>query len=151
MTKNITTEEAVIVSQLLQGVKLTSVKGKDKFPVIRAISALRPIMEAYAATEKDAQERLRPENWETLVEQSGKWDTLTDEEKTIHNATAEKYQREVTECLSAERKKAVSVEVGVLSEDALASLFDSNPEWNGVQAELIMDFFTAASQEGEAE
>ena len=148
MKKNITIETAVIASTLLLGnqslpaAKLSRLEGSEKFSVLRAAMALRPIRDNYLATEQTAQESLRPDNWDALVEQSEKWDTLTAEEKATHNAAAAKYNTELNNYLTEERAKTVEIEITPLDEATLGRLLDSNPDWDVQQAALLFDLFS---------
>ena len=148
MKKNITIETAVIASTLLLGnqslpaAKLSRLEGSEKFSVLRAAMALRPIRDNYLATEQTAQESLRPDNWDALVEQSEKWDTLTAEEKATHNAAAAKYNTELNNYLTEERAKTVEIEITPLDEATLGRFLDSNPDWDVQQAALLFDLFS---------
>ncbi|MDE6080124.1 MAG: hypothetical protein K2G35_08690 [Duncaniella sp.] len=148
MKKNITIETAVIASTLLSGnqslsaAKLSRLEGTEKFAVVRAATALRPIREGYLSAEQTAQESLRPDNWNELLAQTEKWDSLTADEKAAHNAAAAKYNAEVGKYLAEERAKTAEVEITPLDEAALGRFLDSNPDWDVEQASLMLELFT---------
>lgn len=136
--KTLSIEKAVAAYSQLAAAKLNACKASEKFVVIKATAALRPIAEKYQSIARDAQERLRPDNWEQLVEQSKRWTELSDADKAAHNEAVYKYNAEVEECLAEELSKEAEVEVGALDEEALGRLLDSNPEWNVAQAEAVI-------------
>ncbi len=93
-----------------EGFKLSALETKDIFIVLRAINALKPIATAFEGFQKDAQEKLRPENWEEVVEKSQKFKDLSDEEKIAVNKAVMDYNGNVSECIASELEKEKEVD-----------------------------------------
>lgn len=61
MKKSLTTESIVIAHNSLKGARLTRLDTQEKFTVIRAMRALRPVASSLQEFIEDAREKLRPE------------------------------------------------------------------------------------------
>ena len=61
------TKQVIEAYALINKSKLTKMEDADKFTVIKAIRALKPIYTAYEEYIKDAQEKLKGENHDEMV------------------------------------------------------------------------------------
>lgn len=142
MTK--TTNEIVGLYKVLSEAKLTKVEEADKYSVIKILRKLRPTAESFEAYQKDAQERLKPENWEDVLakvqqwQQEGEETTLTEEEKREINMAIMTYDRSVNSCIVEELNLEVEVEFKKLSDSAFEKLLASN-EWDAKTALFVAD------------
>lgn len=111
-----------------QGFKLSALETKDIFIVLRAINALKPVAEEYKAFQKDARERLKPEEWDDLLKkaQDG-FGKMTDEERMRLQRADIEYTRKVNECCDPEREKDREIDAYEhLGEDAFGLLVKDN-------------------------
>ena len=133
-------EMIVALAGVLAGAKLGKCQTADKFVVIKTSAALRPQAEEYHTLVKEAQERLRPDNWDKLITDSKRWDDLDEADRTAHNRQVQTYTDEVNACVADLLAKKVDIQLpDPLDTEALGRLLDSNPEWTVAQAELVMD------------
>lgn len=130
MKKTIKTDVAVSAYKTAQNLKLKGVERKDVFAYLHNKNVLKATATAYEEFTKDAQEQLKPEGWDAIAEK------LRTNEKAKPEARVEltakeseavkKYNRELTDCIEAELKKEVEVELEPLSEDGLFALIQAN-------------------------
>lgn len=133
-------EMVVALASVLAGAKLGKCQTADKFAIIKASAALKPRAEEYNALVKEAQERLRPENWDALVEESKRWDELDEAARAVHNRQVQAYTDEVNGCVAELLAREVEIELpGGLDAEAMGRLLDSNPEWTVGQAGLVVE------------
>ncbi|WP_289755327.1 hypothetical protein [uncultured Duncaniella sp.] len=126
MKKSLTTESIVIAHNSLKGARLTRLDTQEKFTVIRAMRALRPVASSLQEFIEDAREKLRPEDWDNIQHKAERFDTLTEEEKREVNATMEAYNADVARCIGEEASKEQELEFEPLTEEAFGRLLDSN-------------------------
>lgn len=130
---------------LLNAAKLSKMENSDKFKVIRAIRAMKPIVTDFEDFQKDAQERLKGEGHDEMVEKAQQWQregektTLTIEERTAVNEYLNGYNKRIMECVKTEAEKEHELQVESLSEEAFGKLLESN-DWNANQIMTIQDF-----------
>lgn len=143
MKKTMTVGVAVIAATVLASAKLNKLDKTAKFSFIRTLSRLRPIREKNEADEKDAQERLKPDNWdEILAIEERPRNEWTPAETALHDTAVIKFNKAVEECMNSLRDETVDVDVEEVGEDALSLLFDSNPEWTAAGMERMVELFT---------
>ena len=126
---------------VLNAAKLAKMQDTDKFTVIRAMRALKPIQTDYEAAVKDAQERLKPEDFDALQKKAADWNAthkdkkltdLTPEERaTLEgiNAAYRDYTEKVEQCVRDLAETEKTLDYTRLSQDAFGKLLESNPEW----------------------
>ena len=73
---------------VLNAAKLAKMQDTDKFTVIRAMRALKPIQADYEAAVRDAQERLKPEDFDALQKKAADWNA-THKDKKLTDLTPE--------------------------------------------------------------
>lgn len=135
------TIDIVNAYNVLNGAKLAKMQDADKFTVIRAMRALKPIQTDYEAAVRDAQERLKPEDFDALQKKAADWNAthkdkkltdLTPEERTTLdgiNAAYRDYTEKVEQCVRDLAETEKTLDYTRLSQDAFGKLLESNPEW----------------------
>lgn len=135
------TIDIVNAYNVLNAAKLTKLADADKFTVIRAMRQLKPIYTGYEDAVKDAQERLKPEDFDALQKKAADWNAthkdkqlkdLTPEERTTLdgiNAAYRDYTSKVEECIRDIAETEKTLDYTRLSQDAFGKLMESNPEW----------------------
>lgn len=108
--KTMTVKDVVDAYDVLKTLKITKLPREGQLAVLRASRALKTAATEFDDFVKDARERLKPDNFDTIVEMSQRFDSLTEAEKAEVNYAAQKYQRAVDECATAERGKTVEVD-----------------------------------------
>lgn len=123
----IKTDVAVKAYNTVKGLNIMKLKKEDMFNVLRAANALKPIVTAFEDFVKDAQERLKPENFDELQQKAKDFDSLPAEEKAAVNKAFEEYNKNVNECVSSELEKEKEIEDYThLSQDTLGEIVVSN-------------------------
>ncbi|MDE6022323.1 MAG: hypothetical protein K2G13_02360 [Muribaculaceae bacterium] len=109
------------------GFKLSGLDTKDMFKVINIIRVLKPIAEAFHDFQRDAGERLKPDNWDEILEKKERMDKLPPAEQAeVDNAIAE-FNKKGAECVQAELDKEVELEpYEHLGKDAFGILVKDN-------------------------
>ena len=139
-----TTNEIVGLYKVLSDAKLAKVEEADKYSVIKILRKLRPTAESFEAYQKDAQERLKPENWDDIVSKVQQWQnegentTLTEDERKDINMAIMTYERSVSSCIYEELNMEVEIEFKKLTESAYKKLLASN-DWDAKTALLVAD------------
>ena len=128
---------------LLDVAKLTKLEDSDKFVVIKACKAMKPIYEELQSFKQDTLKKLADENHDKMVEVFEEWrkelKEPNDEQKEAIKYV-NKYTNNVNECLSEEFNKEVEQTWEKLSEDGLKKFVASN-DWNVQQTISVMGLF----------
>lgn len=123
-----------------EGFKISSLDTKDIFVFLRARNTLKPIAEAYADFQKSANEDLKPENWDEIVEKSHKFKELPEAEKREVNKAIMDYQGKVNECVSTELEKEKEIDAYEhLSEEAFGTIVRDNRQLDVVEIALLQE------------
>lgn len=109
--------------------KTSTLESSDVLSIIKARRAMRPIVEDYEAFVKDATEKLKPADFDALVDIERKGDKATDEEKAYHHEHVTKYHKAIVDAINEEFSKEVELELPKLSDEVQAKLLKEN-EWN---------------------
>ena len=145
------TIDIVNAYNVLNAAKLAKMQDTDKFTVIRAMRALKPIYTGYEDAVKDAQERLKPEGFDDLQRRAADWNAthkdkkltdLTPEERTTLdgiNAAYRDYTSKVEECIRDLAETERELTHTRLTEDAFGKLLESNPDWTMQQILAVAD------------
>lgn len=124
--KKIIVRDAVEVFKVLRYInasKIPTANKTDLFAIIRATRAFKGVADAQADFEKDVVERLKPENFETLIAKRNVFDTLPPEEQREVAEALTAFDKAFTECVEPEQKKEVEIDAfEPLSESAIASI-----------------------------
>lgn len=135
------TIDIVNAYNVLNAAKLSKLADADKFTVIRAMRALKPVYTGYEDAVKDAQERLKPEDFDALQKKAADWNAthkdkklsdLTPEERTTLegiNTAFRDYTEKVEQCVRDIAETEKTLDYTRLSQDAFGKLLESNPEW----------------------
>lgn len=137
MRKSIKTIEAVKAYSVIKDAKLTRMEEAEQFTLISSIRALRKASDDYMELAKDAQEKLRPEDFEGLQERARRFGSLTGEEKARVNRELSEYNDKVEKCLRPEGAKMLDIEMEPLSRDAMGRFAKSND----FTVETLMDLY----------
>lgn len=124
--KKIIVRDAVEVFKVLRYInasKIPTANKTDLFAIIRATRAFKGVADAQADFEKDVVERLKPENFDTLIAKRNVFDTLPPEEQREVAEALTAFDKAFTECVEPEQKKEVEIDAfEPLSESAIASI-----------------------------
>ena len=118
--------DMVFAFRLLNGAKLSKMDDVDKFKVIKATRAFRTTAKDFDEFLKDAQEKLKPENFEEMQESAKNMKDLSEEDKAKVNTFFSDYQKKIELCIEEETKKDIETVFEKLSEDAFGKLVSSN-------------------------
>lgn len=134
------TTQIANVYKLINPAKLTKMDDADKFKVIKAIRAIKPIAISFEESIKDAQERLKDEQYPVMEQRANKWnekygnkkiersdvpeEDLTELEEI--NAYFAAYRKLVEDFIKEEADKEYELTFDKLSEDAFAKFIASN-------------------------
>lgn len=130
--KGMTTNAILSAYKLLNDSKLTKMEDKDKFIVIKAVRKFKPIATDFADFQKDAQEKLKSENFEDMQKKAQQWQkegektTISEDERREINTFFNEYYKKLEDCLREESEKVHELEYEKLSEDAFGKLVSSN-------------------------
>ncbi|MDE7440641.1 MAG: hypothetical protein K2M69_00535 [Muribaculaceae bacterium] len=117
-----TTDQIVTAYRLLNNAKLSKMEDAEKFAVIKIARKLRKASADFDELVKDAQERLKPDNFDIIASKMQANKELTPEE----SAAVEKYNRDITACVREELEKEVEPDFEPISEEAFGRLIASN-------------------------
>lgn len=144
------TIEITNIYAVLNEAKLTKMEDADKFKVIKALRAIKPIAKGYEDFVEDAKNKLKGEDYDKMSEKAQAWNKdnqgkkvgeLTQEEidnlNTINTYFAE-YNKRVENCLKEEAEKEVELTFDKLNEDAFGKLVASN-DWTCGQIMALSD------------
>lgn len=123
--KKITVADAVTAYRVMNSKEfnLSKVEGREKFAVIRAIGKLKKVASDYDDFLSEAAKRLKPAGYDAVAAKIQAGEKLTPGEE----AMARTYNDELSECLQPEFNSVKEVDFDPVPEDALAKMFDSNP------------------------
>lgn len=146
MANKKTTDQIVTVFRLINTAKMTKMEDAEKFALIKAMRQMKSVSADFEDALKDAQERLKPENFDEIAGKGRENQKLTQEESDA----IEKYNKDVEECLHDVITKEVELTFTPLTEDALGRFIASN-DFNLSQAMFISDVLGAAPESAESE
>ncbi len=143
------TIEIVNAYHKLTAAKISKMENADKYRVIKAIRAIKPVATDYDEFTKDAQERLRGDNHDEIVAMAQQWQregeetTLTIEDRTKVNEYLNDYNARVVACLQEEAERDHELNIEHLDEEAFGKLMESNEEWEVKDILLLQELLTA--------
>lgn len=124
--KKIIVRDAVAVFNTLRSINASKIPAADRsdlFAIIRATRAFKAVADAQTDFEKDVAERLKPENFDTLIAKRNVYNTLPPEEQREVAEALMAFDKAFTECVKPEQEKEVEIDVfEPLSESAVASI-----------------------------
>ncbi len=112
--------------------KLSKMADKDKFTVIKAIRAMKPVADGFEGFVKDAQERLKDEDFAAMQKKAQQWQQegaatkLSPEERVAINAYFTAYNQKVAACVREESEKELKLDYPRLQADAFGQFVASN-------------------------
>ena len=125
----------------LNNAKLNSMADADKFTVIRAMRALKPVYKELQDAIDDASVKCKPDDWDEQTRRRQEFDQahatkrlneLTLGEMLEREAIVEyitKFNNDVDECVRDLANQDRELTYTRLTEEALGKLMESNPEW----------------------
>lgn len=124
--KKITVRKATVAYAALREINAAKLPSSDKgdlFAIIRATRALKAVAEAQKDFEKDAAERLRPADFDALMEKREQFASLSPEEQRDVAARFRAYDKAFTECVLPEQEKEVEIDAfDPLSDSAISAI-----------------------------
>lgn len=126
------TLEIVKAYRTINDAKLTKMEDADKFRVIKAIRQMKPVVTSFEDFVKEAQERLKPEDFDTMQKKAQQWQEegdkspFTVEERREINRYFTDYNAKVEECVKEEAEKEHELTYERLSEEAFGKFIASN-------------------------
>lgn len=117
-----TTDQIVTAYRLVSAAKLSKMEDAEKFQLIKVVRQLKKTATDFEDFLKDAQEKLKPEGFDTIATKIQSKQDLTPEE----SSKIGKYNKDVADCLSEELEKEVELTFEPLSEEAIGRLVASN-------------------------
>lgn len=141
--KTIKTENALAVYNLVKGASLKGMDNIGKYAVIKVTKALKGVATDFESFREDAQNRLKPENFDAMQEKAMQWQKegdeckLTDAEKIEINKFFGDYNNSVTACLLEEAQKDNELDIKGLSEAQFEAFIGANDAWTVEQIMII--------------
>ena len=144
------TIEITNIFAVLNEAKLTKMEDADKFKVIKALRAIKPIAKGYEDFVEDAKNKLKGEDFDNMSEKAQAWNKdnqgkkvgeLAQEEidnLNVINTYFAEYNKRVETCLKEEAEKEVELTFDKLSEEAFGKLVASN-DWTCGQIMALSD------------
>lgn len=117
-----TTDQIVSAYNLINNAKLSKMDDSEKFALIKIVRQLKKTSVDFEDFLNDAQEKLKPENFDAIAAKMKLKEKLTTEE----SATVSKFNNDVSDCLKDELEKEVELTFEPLSEEALGRFIASN-------------------------
>lgn len=102
--------------------KLTKMETADRYALILATRQLKKVAGDFDELVKDAQEKLKPEGFDVIIDKLKKKEKLTPGEQTAVN----EYDRQVSDCIGVELKREVILEFEPLGNAAIDRFIESN-------------------------
>ncbi|MBD5237381.1 MAG: hypothetical protein HDS62_07620 [Bacteroidales bacterium] len=125
--KTMKTEKAVALYNLLKGLKVGKLKGEMQYAVLRNARALKSVATSFEDFLSDARERLKPGEFEEVIEKFNRFDTLEEGEKQEVNRIIMDYQKRVDECVHEELEREQEIDpLTALDDEALTALSAGN-------------------------
>lgn len=120
----------------LETISTTTLEVADIVAVLVARKALRPHVEEYEAFVNDARERLKPANYEELVEIEQRLNDATDEEKRAHSIGVFNYNKAIDDALMTAFTENIDVADAVLPIETAAKIAKMK-EWTIEQMNVL--------------
>ena len=132
--KAVKVNDAVTAFRLINPAKLTKMETAERFAVILATRQLKKVDADFQDLLKEAQEKLKPEGFDRIVEKVQAKTELTAPEQDALN----KYNQDVSDCVKGELDRDVELDFEPLGKEAMERFVDSN-DFTIEQIIAIMD------------
>ena len=146
MKKQIKTEALLKVFNVLNGAKYGKMDDADKIRVFKIVRKLKPIAEAFEDESKDAAEKLKFEDFDTLLEKAKEYEAKVKKEGEELPMTAEEYNKFISdfknynklvgEAIKEFAERENELDSDGITEDAFNKLMNSN-DWTFGQAAVL--------------
>lgn len=126
------TEIIVDAYRKINDSKLSKMDDKDKFVMIKVMRAMKPVAAAFEDFVKDAQEKLKDDEFDQMQKDAREWQekgeecTFSEEKKKSVNRYFSDYYKKVNDCVKEESEKENELTFDRLSEDAFGKFIASN-------------------------
>ena len=116
----------------LNSAKLSKMEDNAKFKVIKALRQIKKVNSEYEDFLKDAQEKLKGDDFESMKEKVQKWQeegeksNLPMSERIAINKFFTEYNNSVSKCMKEEEEKEVDLDYEKLTEDEFKAFVSSN-------------------------
>ena len=132
--KAVKVNDAVTAFRHINPAKLTKMETQERFAVILATRQLKKVDADFQDLLKDAQEKLKPEGFDAIVEKvQGKKELTASEQDALN-----KYNQDVSDCVKSELDKEVELDFAPLGKEAIEHFIESN-DFSVDQIIAIMD------------
>ena len=136
--KTVKVNDAVTAFRLINPAKLTKMETAERFAVILATRQLKKVDADFQDLLKEAQEKLKPEGFDAIVEKvQGKKELTASEQDALN-----KYNQDVSDCVKSELDKEVELDFAPLGKEAMERFVESN-DFSVDQIIAIMDVIGA--------
>lgn len=126
-TKSIEIKRVHECFNIVKKLDISKLEKEDMFKVLRLSNALRATSKALDEFVKDAGDRLKPKDWDKLIDKNTRFAKLTDDEKIEVNRRISEYQKDVDECVKEELKKTADIDLcESLSDEAISNIVATN-------------------------
>ena len=117
-----TTDQIVSAYNLINKAKLTKLEDSEKFILIKIARQLKKTSVDFEDFLNDAQEKLKPDNFDEIADKMQMKKELTADE----SATVTKYNKDVSDCLKDELDKEVELTFEPVSDEMFGRFIASN-------------------------
>lgn len=117
-----TTNQIVSVFRLINTAKISKMEDAEKFAFIKNVRLLKKVATDFEDALRDAQEKLKPDGFNEIAAKAQAAKALSKSE----NDVLDKYNKDVSDCLSDELEKEIELDFAPLTEAALGRFFASN-------------------------
>lgn len=141
-------KEVVNAYSSLNSAKMTKMEDGSKFKVIKALRSVKKVNSEYDDFLKDAQEKLKGDEFEEMKEKAQKWQEDGDKTNLSLNERLEinkfftKYNESVSKCMKEEDEKEVDLDYEKLTEDEFKLFVASNDfdvQTMAIMQDVLMD------------
>lgn len=148
MKKSVKKQTIINVYPVLDASSLGKMEVTDRFAYIKALRPIKQIYTEFNDFREDAINRLKPENYDKIVDNVQKFNQMNQEEREEALKDKEfadalqangEFNLNVEMCFRDELAKDIDLEFAPLSEDAFGKLMESNPQWNAGQIIELQD------------
>lgn len=126
MKKELTVQTIIDANIILKKASLGKMKDGENFQVVKALRAIKAAATPAQELIDAANDKLKPESYDKVMEWMNHFSTLTDDQKIEANNIINNYNNKVARCTMEEMKKTVKIDISPLSEESFGRLVESN-------------------------
>ena len=128
-TKELKTRQIVAINNILSRVNILGLDKDTQIAILRIGMIVKPHAQAFDEYQKDAVNRLKPQDYDQLEEKQSQLDTLPPEERASVTAAITAFNRSILPILDAQLDKTVTLQydaIPVLSLESVAEIGSNN-------------------------